>query len=329
MSVVDATRAIELISNAAWPADEVLRAFWIQVDGPRDGMAQGMQKTLDREEVFTIVVRNDSFTVPNRILADMHQLLESNKDQLNALGERRPERLTIVVLVKENFTKAQIGSPITLPSWFPVRPGLDTHFFLTDLLGSPEGTLLNCPEARIDKVAELVFDLETVLVNELQSLNARSAPAADNFVAQLPSRSSQSASTMIARYRAHLTTVAAPRAYRPNAGETSNSLVSDLLRLFLSVNVDDLARAAKILAVQLPKDSRLLKPPYLGVMLRPRVLLTTSGKNWFALLVGLYQAYQMMNAAAHAGDYGHYAPALIHHSSRDLQLFLEDAQQFF
>lgn len=124
---VNSNRVIELISNAAWPAGDVLRVFWIKVDGSREIMSKELQKTLDREEVFTIVVRDDSFTIPNRILADMHKLLESHKDEISVLRERRPERLTIVVLVKEDFTKAQIGSPITLPSWFPVRPGLDTE----------------------------------------------------------------------------------------------------------------------------------------------------------------------------------------------------------
>lgn len=327
MSIVSAKRAIELISQASWLDDDVLRVFWLQVDGSREQMAASLRTTLGTEEVFAVVVRDDSFKIANRVLADINLLLESCRDQLVQAKESRAERVTIVVLVKEGFSRAQVGSPITLPAWFPVRPGLHTHLYLTDLVGLSNGTPLSGPEAQVDRVAELVFHLEHALLNALQTLQATDPSRAEGFLCNLMDKSTVNVAQRIDKYRAHLSSVGLPRGYRPNASEATNSIVSDMLRLFLSRSIDDTAKAAKQLGGYLPKAARLLKPSYLGVALRPRGAHVVSTRNWFALIVGVYQSYQIMNAAAHAGDYGLYPPALVHYSSCDLQLFLEDAHE--
>lgn len=326
MSIVSAERAIELISQASWSDNDVLRVFWLQVDGSRDQMAQSLRATLGREEVFAVVVRDDSFKIANRILADISILLESCREQLIRAKENRAQRVTIVVLVKESFSKAQVGSPITLPAWFPIRPGLHTHLYITDLLGLSNGTLLSGPEAQIDRLAELVFNLEHALVDALQTLQTTDPSRAAGFLGKLMDKNNIDVEQRIDKYRAHLNGVGLPRGYRPNASEATNSIVSDMLRLFLSRSIDDTAKVAKQLDSQLSKAQRLLKPSYLGVALRPRGVHTVGTRNWYALLVGVYQSYQVMNAAAHAGDYGLYPPALVHYSSCDLQIFLEDAR---
>lgn len=307
----------------------MLRVFWLQVDSSREEMAASLRTTVGKEEIFAVVVRDDSFKIANRILADIGLLLESCKEQLVELKASRAEKITVVVLVKESFGKAQVGSPITLPTWFPIRPGLHTHFYLTDLVGLANGTLLSGPEAQIDRVAELVFSLEHAVVDALEALQTADASQARNFLCHLLNKNNVNVAQRIDRYRAHLVSINLPRGYRPNATEATNSIVTDMLRLFLSHNVDDLAKAAKQLGAHLPKTQRLLKPSYLGVTLRPRGQQTTSTRNWFSILVGVYQSYQVMNAAAHAGDYGLYPPALVHYNSCDLQLFLEDAHALF
>lgn len=289
-------------------------------------MASSLRTSLGKEEIFAVVVRDDSFKIANRVLADLNHLLESSRDQLVQAKEARAERVTIVILVKEGFSKAQVGSPITLPDWFPVRPGLHTYIYLTDLLGLPDGTPLNGPEAQIDRVAELVFNLETALVDAVYALQTCNSSQASSFLCKLMEKNSVNASQRIGKYRSHLDSVSLPRGYRPNASEATNSIVSDILRIFLSHSIDDLAKIAKQLDSHLPKGQRLLKPSYLGVALRPRGAHAIGARNWFAVLVGVYQSYQIMNAAAHAGDYGLYPPALIHYSSSDLQVFLEDAR---
>ncbi len=329
MSIISAERAIDLICQSSWSGDDVLRVFWLQVDGPRESMAKSLRKSLGKEEVLAVVVRDDSFKVANRVLADISVLLESCKDSLIKAGGARPEKVTIVALVKESFGRAQIGSPITLPNWFPVRPGLHTHLYLTDLVGLAEGTLLNGPEAQIDRIAELVLNLESSLVAALKDLYASEPLKANAFLGILLAKETVDVPQRLVKYENHLDGVALPRGYRPNAAESTNSIISDILRLFLSRSVDDLAKATKGINSAFPKAQRLLKPSYLGVSLRPRGSFPVGARNWFSLFVGVYQSYQVMNAAAHAGDYGLYPPALLHYSSCDLQLFLEDADALF
>ena len=329
MSIVSPERAIQLISQASWLDNDVLRVFWLQVDGSRDQMAESLRATLGREEVFAVIVRDDSFKIANRILADLNLLLESCREQLTQAKESRAQRVTIVALVKESFSKAQVGSPITLPAWFPIRPGLHTHLYITDLLGLANGTLLSGPEAQIDRVAELVFNLERALVDALQTLQTADPSRAAGFLGKLMDKSNIDVAQRIDKYRTHLNGIGLPRGYRPNASEATNSIVSDMLRLVLSRSIDDTAKVAKQLDSHLPKGQRILKPSYLGVALRPRGAHAVGTRNWYALLVGVYQSYQVMNAAAHAGDYGLYAPALVHYSSCDLQLFLEDAHDLW
>ncbi len=325
MSIISAERAIELINEATWSHEEFFRAFWLKVEGPRDEMARKITSTSGKDEIFAIVVRDSSFTIPNRILSDMQELLAASKEDIAKLSSKRPERLTVVILLKQDFGKAQVSSPILLPTWFPVRPSLETHVFLTDLVGLADGTLLSCPEAQVDRVAELIYNLERALVASLNDLNSLNPRAAKNFLCGLLKMSDVDAVERISRYQRHINLVASPRGYRPNAAQASGSLVSDALRLFLCSNSDDLANAAKGLSSSFPLGGRMLKPSFLGVSLRPRQTLSMSGKNWFSVLVGIYHSYQLMNASAHAGDYGHYPVALIHYSSRDLQAFLEDA----
>ncbi|MBG3851011.1 hypothetical protein ABQZ69_22080 [Xanthomonas sp. WHRI 8391] len=171
--------------------------------------------------------------------------------------------------------------------------------------------------------------MEQALVNSLQALQADRAMQAHAFICILLDKESVDMSRVTADYQAHLSTIIMPRGYRPNASKNTKSIVTDMLRIFLSKNIDNLAKAAKNLGLHMPIGERLLKPSYLAVTLRPRGDYTTSERNWFSILVGIYQSYQIMNAAAHSGDYGMYPPALVHYNSCDLQLFLEDAHALF
>ncbi|MEQ7757775.1 hypothetical protein [Xanthomonas hortorum] len=82
MSIVTAQRANELISQAPWSENEVLRVFWLQVDGSREEMAAALRTTKGKEEIFAVIVRDDSFKIANRVLTDMSLLLESCRAQL-------------------------------------------------------------------------------------------------------------------------------------------------------------------------------------------------------------------------------------------------------
>lgn len=63
-------------------------------------------------------------------------------------------------------------------------------------------------------------------------------------------------------------------------------------------------------------------------MWRPANKMSTETTNWYAILVGFFQAYQLMNAYAHAGEFPAYAVALQYANSLNLRQFLRDAKEF-
>jgi hypothetical protein len=288
-------------------------------------MAKELSRTVGSEEIIALVVRDRWFTNSNEILSDMHRLFEQAKGQLMQIAPRRPTRLSILVLVKDDLTLPQVASPIQLPNWFPVRPGLETFFYITDLLGVDCGGLLNSPELMIDRIAALTYALEEALVGLLEQSVERQESSVRSFLERLMMTQGVHAKLRIVQYRKHLSTVVDPRAYRPNAASKTNSLVSDFLKRVLDSSPPALAEHANALGNQLALGREKLKPSHFGVSMRPKSKMTTSGANWHSIVWALYQAYQMMNAAAHAGDYGRYPVGLLHYSSADLQIFLQSS----
>ena len=329
MSIISCDRAAALISDISWEPEKVLRVFWLKVDGSRDEYAVGLSRSLASEEILSLVVRDSLFVNPNQILSDAQQLFDSARPQIENLGTRRPQRLTVVLLIKHEFRRVQVGSPITLPTWFPVRPGLETYFFIADLVGVRDGVLLNSTDAQIERIAELLYELESSIVCALSHLlNTRPALAA-NFVRVLSASDRSDPTATLDCYRSHLRDISSKRGYRPNASTSGKSLVSDLLRRVLSARANETATLANELASAFPIEDRLVKPSFLTVFLRPKQSLTLSGRNWHAILIGVYHAYQAMNASAHAGDYDRYSVGLVHYASVDLQDFLTSAGSLF
>ncbi len=327
MNILSADRVAELVHGITWKDDEVLRVFWLCVSGPRDAMSRELSRSIETEEIVSLVVRDRWFTNSNEVLSDMTRLFEQAKVQLQALAPRRPEKLTVVILAKSDLNFPQVSSPIQLPNWFPVRPGLETFFYLRDLLGVNEGGLLNSPELMVDRVAAQTHSLEEVLVSLLVQRADVHGPSVTAFLQRLTQKQDVDTRACIAAYEDHLRTVVDPRAYRPNASAATKSLVTDILKRVLDSSPPRLAEHAVALGKQVVVGSGRIKPSYFGVALRPKIVMTDSEANWHSIMLGLYQAYQMMNAAAHAGDYGRYPIGVLHYMSLDLQCFLQSAYE--
>jgi hypothetical protein len=71
-----------------------------------------------------------------------------------------------------------------------------------------------------------------------------------------------------------------------------------------------------------------LKPTFFAVMWRPANRISVEASNWHAILIAFYQAYQLMNAHAHAGEFPAYAVSLQYANSLNLRQFLRDAKEF-
>jgi hypothetical protein len=326
-------RVLELVQGIQWSNAAAVRLFWVRhSEGPRDEFAAQLARQLGEESVVALVVRKRSFYDANSVLADVSMLIEDNRPQIRALARQGMERLTILLIAKDEFRLINASSPITLPTWFPVRPGLETFFSVRDLALTAEAEPLSCPEARLGQVSELFFELETSITSKLREIHALDGPRALRFLQTMLTPGSPALSAAephLSGFEQHLEGIGDPRAYRPNCAAESTFLSARLLKLALGNSPKQLGKIAADLASHLVgAESLELKPTYFAISWRPAAKMTRGQANLHGILVGMFQAYQLMNASAHAGEYPRYSVALQHASSIDLRTFLHQAREY-
>lgn len=326
-------RVWEMVKTIPWNGGAVVRLFWIRYsNGARAEFASSLATQFDGEAVLALVVRKHSFFNANAVLSDVVSLFDESRAEIEALACTGVERLTILLIGKDDFRLVQAASQITLPDWFPVCAGLEKSFVISDLAQTAEAAPLNCPEARIDHVSELFFGFEAALVRKLREIFDADPDRAAQFGLALQLASAPSASEMRAHielFEEHIASIADPRAYRPNAAADSKFLSARLLKLALNNSPKQLGTIANAIASSmLGSDTNELKPTFFAIAWRPAAKMTVAQSNWHGILVALFQAYQLMNGSAHAGEYPAYPVALQHSTSLNLRGCLVQARQF-
>lgn len=322
-----------MVKTIPWSGGAVIRLFWVRYsNGARAEFASSLSTQFDGEVVLALVVRKHSFFNANAVLSDVVSLFDESRTAIEAIACQGVERLTILLIGKDDFRLVQAASQINLPDWFPVCAGLEKSFVISDLAQTAEATPLNCPEARIDHLSELFFGLEAALVHKLREIY----DAAPSRVAQFgqalqltPAPSASDMRTHIELFEGHIASIADPRAYRPNAGGDSKFLSARLLKVVLNSSPKQLGIVANAMASSmLGSGATELKPTFFAIAWRPAAKMTVAQSNWHGILVALFQSYQLMNSSAHAGEYPAYPVALQHSTSLNLRGYLVQATQF-
>lgn len=175
-------RTLELIRGIDWKYQNVLRIFWVRCqDQSRAAFADEVSTMIGDESIVPVVVRGVGFRSANAVLADVLEIIDENKALFEAIDRNKTKRVTILLLAKDEFRLSQAGSPITLPEWFPVLPGVETFFHISDIGLTAEVSMLDCPEARIEHVSMLVFKLERAIVDKLNELYTQNQSAVQRF----------------------------------------------------------------------------------------------------------------------------------------------------
>lgn len=121
---MDAKTILNLLGAIEWGASTSIRLFWVKIpQGSRDSLAEALRKFEDSEVIVPIVLRELLFLSANAVMSDFSRLLESNKSSFVDLELVRDHKITVVLLLKENFNISQISSPVVLPRWFPIMGG--------------------------------------------------------------------------------------------------------------------------------------------------------------------------------------------------------------
>lgn len=325
-------QVVQLVRAVPWSSNSCIRLFWLRhAEGSRDALALQLSAWIDREALVPLVLRTGSFKDANAVLSDTMALFEDNRQPIEALAAKDPERLTFLILSKEDFRLVNASSPIKLPDWFPLRPATETYFSVTDLGQAAEVKPLNFPEARMDHVAELLFALEEAITSKLWEVYDTDPARISRFVDALQPGAPKGgdAKESLELFSSHLAAAGDPRAYRPNAAEKSKFLAARILKLLLGSTPKQVAAVAEDLGRNLNGSGACtLKPTFFAVMWRPANKTTLEATNWHGILVAFFQAYQLMNAYAHAGEFPAYAVTLQYANSLNLRQFLRDAKDF-
>lgn len=320
-----------MLSTIKWRPEHVLRIFWVRhSNGSRDQFAAQVPSLIEKEGVkegvVVIPVRDMGFQNANAILSDVQRIFSENRQTIESFNSKDIKCLSIILVGKNEFQLPQGSSHITLPNWFPVDAGREASFDISDLGMTAEAGLMNCSEARLDQIAEFTYSLMTAIVDRLTALNPSKREKFVNFV---HNGTISDSAARVSEYGIELAQCANPRAYRPNAAKDSKSLISRLLRLVLNASSKQLPDTAKNFSECFSNADHIrLKPTLFAVMFRPAGEMTVGAANWHSILLALYQAYQLMNSAAHADDYPNYSIALQFVSSVDLRTFLASACQY-
>lgn len=326
-------QVFQLVQAIPWKTNSCIRMFWLRhADGARNELAEQLWTWIGKEAVVPMVLRAPSFKDANSVLADAMDLFVAHRDRIEALKANAPEKITFLILSKEDFRLVNAGSPIELPDWFPVNPSRETFFAVDDLGHAAEVKPLNLPDARMDHVAEMLYELELAIYNKLKEINATHPARAALCVDALQPGGPKcvDAQPTLSLFSTHLAVAGSdPRAYRPNAADDSKFLAARICKLALNQSPKQLAAIAKELAKHMAGSAGMvLKPTFFAVMWRPANKMSVETTNWYAILVGFFQAYQLMNAYAHAGEFPAYAVALQYANSLNLRQFLRDAKDF-
>lgn len=325
---LDAKTISNLLGTIEWGASTSIRLFWVKIpQGSRDALAEALRKAEGAEIIVPIVLREPLFLSANAVMSDFSRLLESNKKSFEDLKVVRDQKITVILLLKENFNLSQISSPVVLPRWFPIMGGVESYLHISDLLWCAETELLNCPGAKIDLMSSALYDLECSIVERLRQVSKIKSGKVRALLDTI-NPGGGGTDAMLGSFEAVLNGVNDPKGYRPNS--TSKScLMSLMFAQVLKSSPDQLSSlSAKFQEAVADKSVELLRPTLFGIMLRPSNKTIVATKNWHSLLLAAFQVYQLMNASAHAGEYPKYPVSLINSNARDLLEFLVAANKY-
>jgi len=325
---LDAKTISNLLGTIEWGASTGIRLFWIKIaQGSRDALAEALRKVEGAELIAPIVLREPLFLSANAVMSDFSKLLESNKKVFEGLKVSGDQKITVILLLKENFNLSQISSPVVLPRWFPIMGGIESYLHISDLLWCAETELLNCPSAKIELMSSTLYDLECGIVERLRQVSIVK-PGKVRALLDTINPGGGGTDAMLGTFDAFLKSVIDPNGYRPNS--TSKScLMSLIFNHVLKSSPDQLSSlSTKFQEAVADNSVELLRPTLFGIMLRPSNKTIVATKNWHSLLLAAFQVYQLMNASAHSGDYPKYPVSLISSNARDLLEFLVAANRY-
>jgi hypothetical protein len=294
-------------------------AYWLEETSSRAELVSQLGVALDGLPILTVAVPKGAFDDPNGIPDDLAQVIEaqlawfSEKNRAAIINE---QKFSMVLISKRPLGLPQIGSPVTLPEWFPLWPNkllMVTIQSITDSVDISVGS----SDVPIAQMNASLHALEAAISARLLSVFQRTPAASAKLCARFGG--SKGPANLIAMVATSDTgrNQGAPEEFRPGGAATSAFLVSHLFRQWwdsshgklhdLSIDIAN--------ALDVHTSSRIQAQYSLASLLtrsKNPPLATTPAGVIFArnALISLSHSIQFTNAAYHCGDYPNF-PALL------------------
>lgn len=331
--MLEASEVISFLEDAARTAKSPISAFWIPTSHGRDDLEVRLRQHRFDVPVIPIVIRKAIFADSNAVLSELVGLMDENREQILAgvksnAGDRAS--CILALLAKSELRVAQLGSPVTLPEWFPIRPGHTFDIIIQDVTWQArEG--LNSRAISHSEICSALMDLEGALINRLACVVERDHNQAGRLLELF-----RSADANFSDYKAALQSarvayakLANPTAFRPSLRQ-QHFIVERLSAIGLATppaKVDSVAKAL-VDALGIPSDVLLQHESILSVLCRPQPTEAGAHRRLArCLLASVLGAYQLLTASAHADSYSSYPVLTLKALSYDIRQSLQGCQE--
>lgn len=303
-------------------------AYWIRVNGDRELYAARLRELLRGLPYVVHVVRDDGFSNPNSIAADVARVLDVNREacQSAVTGQSSGPLLGVVLVGRGGLALTQASSPVSLPQWFPVRGGETVNIMVEDVTWTVD-VPLNCGDANIGDMCEALYRLEGALIARLMEVQSIDHNAGNALMDIIREPGDGSYGELLQSFRYSHSQIPVASGFRPSLRE-GTSLIARIWRTVQTRTPEDLHKPSKSLVRALELEDQADFESMAGVLSRPSSRDATSARYVCRnMLSAVGWACQFITAAAHAGEYRRYPMPLLRSLSFELRRSLVDLEQ--
>ena len=327
-SAIDYPEILESAERLLETSSEGIVAMWICVARDRGGLAERINANRGRLPIIAAVVRDSAFDEANAVLQDLLALMEQSRDDIVAAASQPPtalaKRLCIIVLSRRELAMPSIGSPITLPKWFPFEGGRLSAALLVDSTWMIDGPLA-APSVQVPNLAGLLVEVERTLLRRIVVMREANHRNVGPLIQIIRRDGDGSVVEMLTKFRQNLDLVTSPEHYRPSVRD-GHTLGARLWAQFIATGCDSRGAIGQTLAnaIGLTNDHCERWPVSLfSVLARPsnrdEPKTTRCGRE---LVTVFGVSCQLLTASAHSDAYPRFPLSLLRSVSLDLRGFL-------
>ena len=324
------SRKLEYVKNYLNDQEKSIVVFWWQVLENRDQLARDIESWEIGAFAVAHVLRHNLFRSPNSLQSDIARVIDSCRSRFESTYNSA-DRIAVFIISKEPFSLPETSSPADLPSWLPFYGGMCKIVPIVDLTWVADCPL-NSPESHGAEISTLLYDLEGLFLDLMQSQHAIDKNSGNALLSKVQElRASDKKSKLPTSFKLEEYVAIAKGnhdklsriGFRPTASSLE-SLLGLVLRLCSASSPENIHKVGDALCAAIGLDEKIVAPwsktsALLSVLLRPTNSQGDGIKAYSrSLLLTVYSSAQLNTAGAHADQYPMFSKSLVEGVARNL-----------